>query len=113
MKTETISETPLTMAQLKQELENIKKRDEELGLRSNKTEDYLNKFVKLDVKKAEELAKKIEELNVSRLKPEHITKIVDLSPMTAEEVKLILQGYPITLNTENAKKIADVVKNFK
>lgn len=113
MKTDIISETPITMAQLKTELAEIKKREEELGLRSNKTEEYLNRFVKLDVKKTEELYKQIEELNISRLKAEHITKVVDLLPATSEEVKLILQGYAVTLNAESIKKIADVVANFK
>lgn len=113
MKANIISEEPLTMAQLRAELTQIKKRDEELGLRSNKTEEYLNNFVKLDVKKAEELAKNIEELSISRLKAEHITKIVDLLPKTPEEVKLVLQGYTITLNAENIKKISDAVTNFK
>jgi DNA-directed RNA polymerase subunit F len=113
MKADIISEEPLTMAELKAELAQIKKRDEELGLRSNKTEEYLNKFVKLDTKKAEELIKQIEALDISRLKREHAAKIVDLLPTTSEEVKLILQGYTLTLNAENIKKIADVVANFK
>ncbi len=113
MKTEIISETPITMAQLKHELEAIKKRDKELGLRSAKTEEYLNRFVKLDSEKATDLYKKIEELNIPRLKPEHITKIVDLMPETPDDVKMLLQGYVITLSAENLKKITDVIATFK
>lgn len=113
MKIEVLSETPLTMAQLKEEIEHIKKRDKELGLRSNKTEEYLNKFTKLDAKKAEELAKKLEELNVPRLKPEHIAKITDMLPENTEDLKSVLQGYTITITAENLKKISDVIASFK
>ena len=38
MKTKILSETPLTMAQLKAEIEQIKTRDKELGMRAGKTE---------------------------------------------------------------------------
>ena len=36
-----ISEHPISMAELKLELENVKKRDTELNFRANKTEEYI------------------------------------------------------------------------
>ena len=42
-----ISETPINIYQLKKELEKIKKRDNELNFRTNKTEEYLNQVAAL------------------------------------------------------------------
>ena len=64
-KPEILSEQPISMVDLKQELEKIKQRDKELGIISNKTQEYLNQFVTLDSKKAQELKEKLEALKVS------------------------------------------------
>ena len=42
-----INEVPLTMAELKDKLEDIKKRDKELSERAIKTQEYLNKTKQL------------------------------------------------------------------
>jgi len=107
-----LQEEPISMAQLKEELNVIKERDEELNFRAKKTEEYLNKFVQLDAKKAEELKKKLEDLKISRLKPEMVTKIIDLLPKTTEELKVILQGYVVSVGKEDAKKIIKIVNEF-
>ena len=69
-------------------------------------------FVSLNSKKAKELKGKLASLKISRLKEEHITKIIDLLPKTANDIKVILQGYTLSLSSENAKKIADIVKDY-
>lgn len=109
---ETISETPITMAELKEELKKLKKRDIELNMRANKTEEYLNKFSALDSKKATELTKKIVSLNIPRLKENHIVKIIDLLPKTVDDLKLILQGYTLTVSKDNLSKVIGAVKDF-
>lgn len=111
-KPELIKETPITIVELKEHLKTIKKRDEELNFRAGKTEDYLNNFVTIKPKEAKELIKKLKELNIPRLKEEHIAKIIDLLPDHPEEVKSTLQGYTITVTKENLKKIADVVSEY-
>ena len=105
-----ISEKPLTMAEVKEELEKIKKRDKELNFRAQKTEEYLNQFV--TVKKGKELVEKLEKLDIPRLKEQHIYKIVDLLPKTVKNLKMILQEYTITVNNDNLKKIVDAVSSF-
>ena len=111
-KPEIILESPITLAELKEELAKIKKRDGELNFRANKTEDYLNNFIEdTDLKKAKEVKKSIEELNVNRLKPEHIVKIVDLMPKTIEELKVIMQAYTLTLTQDQLKKIVDAINS--
>lgn len=110
MATESISEKPIGISELKSELEKIKKRDKELNFRAARTEEYLQHFATL--KNPEELFKQIEALKIPRLKEQHIIKIIDILPKTVDEVKTILQGYTITLNNENIKKIADTVAKF-
>ena len=111
-KPEIIEEKPLNMVELKEELEKIRKRDKELGIRSNKTDEYLRDFVTLNKKEEEELKQKLESLKIKRLKPEFVVKIVDTMPKTVEEVRALLQGYVISLNQEDMKKVASAVAEF-
>jgi DNA-directed RNA polymerase subunit F len=111
MKPKILSEEPMTMAEVKAELSRNKKQGD-LNFRANKTDEYMGQFVSLSLKDSEELKKKIEKLGIPRLKPEHVTKIVDVLPATPEDLKSLLSGYTITINTENAGKIANAVKGF-
>ncbi|MAG08227.1 hypothetical protein CMO89_02040 [Candidatus Woesearchaeota archaeon] len=105
---ETISETPLTMAEVKEDLSKIK----DPNIRVNKTVEYLNQFTKLPLKDSKALFEKLDKLKVPRLKEKHICKIVDIMPTSTEELKSALQGYTITVNNENIKKIISTVKEF-
>ena len=107
-----ISESPITMVELKNEIKKIKKRDEELNFRAQKTDEYLQQFSLITKKQAEELDKKLTDLEIPRLKPVHICKIIDIMPTTPDEAKLVLQGYTVTVSKENMKRISDVVKDF-
>jgi DNA-directed RNA polymerase subunit F len=104
-KPEIINETPITMANMSVEIEKIKKRDNELNFRATKTEEYLQQFEFPSEKKIEEMKKKIESLNIPRLKDIHITKMLDLMPKTVEEMKGILSSYTLTVTQDNIKKI--------
>ncbi|MBI2650042.1 hypothetical protein HYX04_01875 [Candidatus Woesearchaeota archaeon] len=108
--TQIISEAPISIYQLRKELERIKKRDSELNFRANKTEEYLNQIATL--KNNDELFDKLMKLNIPRLKEQHIQKIIDITPTTVNDLKVIVQGYTITLNSESMKKIVDVVNEF-
>ena len=108
--TQIISENPINIYQLKKELERIKKRDNELNFRANKTEEYLNQIATL--KNSDELFDKIMKLNIPRLKEQLIQKIVDIAPITINDLRVIVQGYTITLNNESMKKIVDSVNEF-
>ncbi|TKJ17897.1 hypothetical protein CEE44_05245 [Candidatus Woesearchaeota archaeon B3_Woes] len=113
VKPEIIQDTPISMAELKEEINKIKKKEGKLNFRAEKTEEYLNQFTILSSKKEQELKEKLEKLKIPRLKEEHIIKIVDLVPGSAEEVKGILQGYTVTVTNENFKKIAECVKKYQ
>ena len=105
-----VSETSMNIYQLKKELEKIKKRDNELNFRANRTEEYLHQIATL--KNSEELFEKIIKLNIPRLKEQHIHKIIDVAPATVNDLKVVLQGYTITLNNESMKKIVDTINEF-
>ncbi len=109
---EIIKEEPITMSELKLELEAIKKKEKELNFRSNKTLEFLNKFVSLDKAKVDEIKKKLVDLKIPRLKEQHIVKIVDMMPKTVNNLKVILQGYSISVTNENLKKIVDILQEY-
>lgn len=107
-----VEEQPINSAKLKAELEKIQKRDGELNYRANKTLEYLNQFVTLGPKKADELYKKLTDLNIPRLKENHIHKIIDTLPDDVEGLKVVLQGYPISVTQDSLKKIVAVVQEY-
>ena len=106
---EIVSETPVSMIDMKKELRNIKKRDKKLNIRAEKTLEYINQLVKLKEKEADKLYANIEKLKIPRLKEQHIKKIIDVMPKTVDDVRVVLQGYTLTVNNENMKKIANVI----
>lgn len=112
-KPQITNKEPITLAELKAELNTIQKRDGEPSFRAGKTIDYINQLKPITKTAAQELTKKIDDLEIPRLKPEHITKIIDILPTTPDEVKVILQGYALTVTKENLTKIVDTVKEYK
>ncbi len=111
-KPEILEKKPITLANLKSILGQLKKRDGELTFRGTKTEEYVNQVVLISKKNAEELKKKLQELEIPRLKEEHITKIIDILPATETELKVILQGYSLTVSPDNRKKIISVLQDY-
>ena len=107
-----LNQEPITMSELRAALEKVKKRDGELNFRANKTEEHLNNMPLLKPKEAKELVQKLTALDIPRLKPEHVVKIVDLLPVSLEELKVIISGYSVTVNSDNCKKIIDMVSGY-
>ncbi|MBI3027157.1 hypothetical protein HYY70_03515 [Candidatus Woesearchaeota archaeon] len=105
-----VSEAPIDIYNLKKELERIKKRDSELNFRASRTEDYLNQVASLE--NSNELFDKIVKLNIPRLKEQHIHKIIDIMPTTINDLKVVLQGYTLTLNNDSIKKIVELTNEF-
>ena len=112
MQVEITSETPLNLVEVKEELEKIKKRDKEPNFRVTKTYEYLEHFAKLGPQKAKELFEKLTKLNVPRLRDMHLNKIIDTMPLTVNELKVILQGYALSISNENLKKMADLIASY-
>lgn len=107
-----IEEIPIGLAEIKEELEKIKKRDKELGTRTSRMEDYLNQFNHLSKEEYEKLVDKLKKLDIPRLKEAYIIKIADIIPEKVDDLKIILQGYTLTVTNDNLKKIIDVTSKF-
>lgn len=107
-----IEEKPLGLVDTKVLLDSMRKRDIEFNPISNKVNEYLETFVSLTTAKKEELHKKILGLDLTRLKEEHIAKIIDFLPTTASDLKIVLQAYPLSLPKKDQDSIAAVVKDF-
>lgn len=104
-----IDEKPISLIKLKEDLEKIEKRDEELNFRANRTKEYLNIFAQMKSKEFDGLMNKIQELNIPRLKEKHIIKILNVMPEDLESMKAVLAGETITVKDEDMKRIVDVL----
>ena len=104
---EIINEKSLSMQELKDKLDQIKKRDKDLNPREIKTYDYINRFVKKDVKKLKE---NLGNIGILRLKDKHINKIIDILPKDIDDLKSILSGENLTLKQEDLGKIIETIK---
>lgn len=102
---EILQETPLTMRELAEKLDEIKKRDKEVGFRAKKTAEYLALFA--EKKQKEDLKQKILELNIPRLKERHIVKVIDVMPKEIESLKALFVGENLTLKQEDLKRIVE------
>lgn len=104
-----IEQKPLSLGELKSRLQEIEKRDKELNYLSNKTKEYLENFVTLPPEKMKGLHKKLADLKLTRLKEEHIAKIIDFLPKNIEELKVVLQAYPLSMPKKDQESIIKVV----
>src|SRR3989338_755844 len=107
MALEIMSEVPISMQELKDEIARIKKRDKELNFRASRTEEYLSQVMAF--KKSKELVDILTKLNIPRLKESHIKKIADIAPKTMEELKVVLSGYTVNVSQDSMKKIVEAV----
>lgn len=112
MKSKIINETPINLVEVKEELKKIQKRDNELNFRAQKAMDYLNSVAKMPVKQADEIKKALEKLNIARLKDLHIQKLIDVLPLSDDDVNVVLQGYTLNLKKDDMKKIAEAIKGI-
>lgn len=112
MEPKIVSQTPVTLAELKDEVARMKQRDKEPSIRVTRMEDYLAAFIEISPEQGKALHAAITKLAINRLKEEHICKIVDLLPKTANELKVIMQGYAVSLTNDAISKIVELVNEF-
>ena len=71
---------------------------------------FIKKFSILSVKDEKELRKGIQELNLIKIKEEHISKIIDFLPENNQDINKIFVD--VTLDEDETKKILDKIKEF-
>jgi len=105
-----IDEKSIALIDMRKILDEIKKRDKELNFRAKKTEDYINSIVKVKDKKAEDLKADLDTLNITRLKQNHIVKIIDILPQDIDSLKMIISSDNVTLKQEDLDQILSTIK---
>ncbi|MBT4540266.1 hypothetical protein HOC35_02015 [Candidatus Woesearchaeota archaeon] len=108
-----IEEKPISMFDLKEELDKNKKDMGELNFRAERTSEYLDEFLKIKSKQGKELIEKLKELNIPRLRDQHLFKLADIMPHKPELVKLLFQGTPLTITDESCKKIVKIIEEYR
>ncbi len=71
---------------------------------------FIKKFNKLKIKEAKGLKEEIESLNIIKIKPEYVVKIIDLLPETTDELNKIFVD--VGLDEDETKKILETIKKF-
>ncbi len=107
-----LEQKPLALADIKKTLTAIEQRDSELNFPSTRVKEYTELFVEFSAAKKEELHKKLSGLQLTRLKEEHLTKIIDFLPKTVNDLKIVLQAYPLSLPKKDQESIVNTVNEF-
>lgn len=101
-----LDRTPLNLNEVEEILfelpESEKKQEMEL---------FLKKFIKTKPAQAKKIKEELVQLDLMKLKPEHIIKIIDIFPETLSDLNKIF--IDVSLNEDEAKQILDIVKNSK
>lgn len=108
------SENVLTLAEVRDILEKKKEqeKDEERKEATEPILAYVKRFSKLSVEKIRELKKELKKLDIIKLKERHITKIADLLPGDAEDLRKIFISEEVSLDQDEIEKILSVVKKY-
>ncbi len=101
---------PMGLVDVKEALLAMEKRDSELSFRCTKAKEYVEQFVTLTSEQKEKVYQKLQGLNLTRLRDEHFTKIIDFMPKTANELKVVLQAYPLSLPKKDQDSLLAVIK---
>lgn len=112
MKSKILNESSINIVEVKEILDETIKKEKQLNFRAQKTLEYLEQTTSIPFDKAKKLKDALLKLNISRLKDIQINKIIDLLPKTPNELKVILQGYNLTLTNDQIKSIIDKVIEF-
>ena len=113
LRPDILQKEPLSVSQVKEELGRIQKRDEELTFRGGKTLEHVNEAITISAKKAIELQEKLLTLDIPRLKDIHVVKLIDTFPESADQAKVILSGFNLTITKENLKQIIDLLDDYR
>lgn len=108
-----IEERSLSLAEVRAHIQQIEERDGELSFLGNKSKEYDDAFISLNPQQQEQLRGKLSGLNLVRLKEEHIAKILDFLPITVNDLKVVLQAYPLSFPKKDQEAIVAVIKEVK
>lgn len=100
------SSQPLSMPEVKKLLGGIEDNE-----RKKQLEIFIKKFSKMQIKKAADLKKELDALNLIKLKPEHIVNIIDILPEDTSDLNKIFVD--VSLDEDETNKVFEIVKKYK
>ncbi|VVB96028.1 RNA polymerase Rpb4 [uncultured archaeon] len=109
-----ISEDIMTLGEVRELLDEVKKEREneskELGYELRKAIAHAEIFYKLDSKNSRELMNEL--LKLEKMKPEIAVRIVDVLPLTNDELRSIYAKERYTLSEAELKQILELVAKY-
>ncbi len=104
----TIDTDPITIAEVKQMLEEFSK-SHELTYEQNLALDHVTKFSKLDAESAKKLVEELEEM----VKKKQAVKIADIMPKDLSDLRLIFAKERVSLKKEDLEKILEILDSYR
>jgi len=101
---------PVSLSEVKNILKKVEKDREELNYEQRIALEHANMFVKLPVKKTEEMIKEL--LKIEFIQEIHAHKIADILPKNEDDVKTIFAKERITLDENKIKNILEIVRKY-
>ncbi len=109
MNFEILKEEWITNSEVKEILG--KRKDLEFEQRLAK--EHVKNFSKLSVKRVKEMKEELKSLDMTKLKPKLIIKIIDIMPEDKKDLDKILSMEIIPFNDEEIKKIMEIVEKYR
>lgn len=109
-----ISEDILTLSEVKYLLNEVKaeraKEDKELGYELRKAISHAETFAKLEPESSRDFFDEL--MKLEKMKPEIAVRIVDILPLTYDEIRSIYAKERYTLSEKELKDILDIVLKY-
>ena len=105
-----LNEKPMSMAEMKQKIAAVEKRDGTLNFRATRVKDYVEQFAAIKPEEAVKIRERMANLDIPRLRDRHITKIIDVNPKDVNSLKIVFAGEALTLKPEEFEKIFGALK---
>jgi DNA-directed RNA polymerase subunit F len=102
-----------TLGEVREILEDIPKEEKEENKRAKELLSYIKKFVKTKPEQRKKLNEALHNLNIIKLNPKFISKIIDLMPEDAEDLRKIFFGEEFTLEQDEINAILETIKQNK
>jgi len=102
------STKPVSLGEVKEIIAQFPQEEENKKAKALLT--YIKKFVKAKPEKIKALKEKLERLDIAKLKPRHIAKIVELMPEDPEDLRKIFVGEEVVLEQDEISSILEKVK---
>ena len=102
-----------TLGEVRALLEDLSKEEQEENKKVVETTAYLKSFVKSKPEKIKALKKALNELNLVKLNSRFISKIIDLMPEDAEDLKKVFFGEEVSLDQDEINAVLEAIKKSK